>query len=136
MAYVYSAVSKLKGKDIVGNGSCVLLLQRIARLPNTSSWRQGQRVVEQSNIWSGVAIATFENGIYPNWNTGNHAAFFVRFGERNSDGTAKSIWIMEQFKGLKKIALREVFSRGQVDSKSGKRWADPSNNADAFYIIE
>jgi hypothetical protein len=112
------------------------MVQQFGELPEHRRWRQGQRVVEQKNIWSGTAIATFENGVYPNKFTGNHAAFFVKFGKRGEDGKAESIWVMEQYKGLARISLREIRIKGQVDSKWGKRWADPSNNADAFYIIE
>lgn len=136
MAYVYSGVSRLKDRKIFGNGSCALLVQHYAGLPKHNRWRQGLRVVEQTNIWPGVAIATFENGVYPNLRTGNHVAFFVAFGKRNPDGTAASIWVMEQYHGLTRVQLREIPARGQVDSKWGKRWANPSNNADAFYIIE
>lgn len=136
MAYVYSGVNRLEGKPIVGNGNCVLMVQHFGELPKINRWRQGLRVVEQTNIWAGTAIATFENGVYPNFSTGNHAAFFVRFGTRNPDGAAATIWIMEQYSGLSRITLREIKVKGRIDSKWGKRWADPSNNADAFYIIE
>lgn len=136
MAYVYHGVIKLEGKPLVGNGSCALMVQHYAKLPHSSNWHQGQRVVEQTNIWPGLAIATFENGVYASTKTGNHVAFFIRFGKKNPDGTWQTIWIMEQYMGLLRITLREIPRKGQVDSKWGKRWADPSNNADAFYIIE
>lgn len=136
MAYIYPAVMRLRDSKLVGNGSCALLVQHHAKVPKHNLWRQGARVVEQTAIWEGVAIATFENGVYPNWPTGNHVAFFVKFGGRNPDGTAASIWVMEQYHGLSRVQLREIPARGQVDSKWGKRWANPSNNADAFYIIE
>lgn len=136
MPYIYGSVHRLQGKPLVGNGSCALMVQHYAKLPVHSAWKQGARVAEQKNIWPGTAIATFENGVYANNNTGNHVAFFVRFGRRNSDGSVASIWIMEQYHGLAEIRQREVPALGQVDSKWGKRWANPSNNADAFYIIE
>jgi hypothetical protein len=136
MAYMISGANRLIGKPIVGDGSCALLVQQIAKLPNHRFWRQGVRAVEQQNIWPGTAIATFENGVYANDKTGNHVAFFLRFGRRNSDGTAASIWIVEQYHGLKRIQQREISRHGQVDSKWGKRWKNPSNNADAFYVIE
>lgn len=136
MAYVYSGVTWLRGKPLVGNGSCALMVQHYGKLPNHRLWHQGQHVVEQKNIWPGTAIATFENGVYPNNRTGNHVAFFVRFGKRNPDGAVASIWVVEQYHGLRSIQMREIPARGRVDSQWGKRWANPSNNADAFYIIE
>jgi hypothetical protein len=39
---------------------------------------------------------------------------------------------MEQFKASGRIQLRELRSKG----KTGNHWIDPSNNADAFSIIE
>lgn len=136
MAYVISGARFLVGKPVVGDGNCAVMVQREAKLPNHRFWRQGVHVVEQQNVWPGTAIATFENGVYPNWKTGNHVAFFLRFGRRNPDGTAASIWVVEQYHGLTRIQQREIAAKGQVDSQWGKRWRDPSNNADAFYVIE
>lgn len=136
MQYVASNVETLRGRSLIGNGSFVLLVQHYAKVPKHDQWRQGPRVVEQDNIWPGTPIATFENGVYPNWPTGNHAALFLRFGNRGEDGTRATFWVVEQYKGLLAIGERELKRKGQVDSKWGKRWADPSNNADAFYIIQ
>jgi hypothetical protein len=142
MTYLYSGVNRLIGKPLYGDGSCALMVQHYAQLPHSSKWRQGARVVEQENIWPGTAIATFENGRYPSHPHNNHVAFFLKFGDRNPDGTWHSFWIVEQFKGLGKlpgsgrIIAREIKSKGKVDPQYGDRWKDPSNNADAFSIIE
>lgn len=136
MPYIYSGVNRLRGQPLVGDGGCALMVEHYAHLPPHQKWRQGLHIVDQQNVWPGTAIATFENGVYPNWPTGNHVAFFVKFGKRAPDGKVESIWVMEQYHGLSAIQMREIPARGQVDSKWGKRWANPSNNADAFYIIE
>lgn len=137
MAYIYSGqVRRLVGKPLVGNGNCVVLVQQLVKLPHHSRWRQGQHVVDVGTLWPGTAIATFENGVYPNWPTGNHVAFFAGPGPKKPDGSLRSFWIVEQYKGSGRIQLREISSQGQVDSKWGKRWKDPSNNADAFYVID
>ena len=135
MAYIISGANRLIGKPVVGDGNCALMVQQNAKLPNHRLWHQGARVAEQQNVWPGTAIATFENGVYASRPTGNHVAFFLRFGKRKADGTAASIWVVEQYHGLSRIQMREIPARGQVDSPWGKRWANPSNNADAFYII-
>jgi hypothetical protein len=132
MAYIYSGVSRLQGKPLVGNGNCALMVEYYGKLPSHSHWHEGLRVVEQKEIGPGTAIATFEDGRYPNKPHNNHVAFFVRFGTRSLDGSWNSIWIMEQFKASGRIQLRELRSKG----KTGNHWIDPSNNADAFSIIE
>lgn len=142
MTYIYSGANRLIGKPVYGDGNCALMVQHYASLPLSSTWREGARVVEQENIWPGTAIATFENGRYPSHPHNNHVAFFLKFGERNADGTWYSFWIVEQFKGFGRqpgsgrIIAREIKSKGKVASQYGDHWKDPSNNADAFSIIE
>jgi hypothetical protein len=142
MAYIYSGVRRLIGQPVYGDGNCALMVQHYAKLPKADRWRQGSRVVEQQNIWPGTAIATFEDGRYPNKPHNNHVAFFYKFGARNPDGTWASIFVVEQYRGLGSqpgtttIQLREIPARGKVDPQYGDQWKNPSNNADAFYIIE
>ena len=137
MQYISSvAATTLRGRKLIGDGSCVLLVQAYARVPKHQLWRQGPRVIEQDGLAIGTPVATFENGVYPNWKTGNHAALFLRFGNKNADGTWASFWVVEQYKGLIAISERELKRKGKVSSQWGERWADPSNNADAFYVIQ
>lgn len=140
--YRYERVLDLIGQSHYGDGNCALMVQHYAKLPKTDQWHQGAHVVEQPHILPGVPIATFVNGRYPNNDHGNHVAFFLKFGKRRTDGTWASIFIVEQFRGngsapaSRGIQLREIPAKGKVDPKFGDRWRDPSNNADAFYIIE
>lgn len=142
MTYIYSDVRRLIGGPVYGDGNCALMVQHYAKLPKHDYWRQGAHVVDQASIWPGTAIATLENGRYPNNPHNNHVAFFYKFGKRNPNGTWASIFIVEQYRpsggypGSGQIQLREIPARGKVDPKFGDHWRDPSNNADAFYIIE
>jgi hypothetical protein len=122
MTYIYSGANRLIGKPLYGDGNCALMVQHYAKLPLSSIWREGARVVEQENIWPGTAIATFENGRYPSHPHNNHVAFFFKgFGSQPGSG---------------RIIAREIKSKGKVDTQYGDHWKDPSNNADAFSIIE
>jgi hypothetical protein len=101
-------VDELEKKAKVGSKQCVALVQYYAHVPHTGRWKAGQAVLGNYKIMKGTAIATFENGCYPNRSHGNHAAFFVRLG-------AHGIWMMDQWNDdIKKpvISLRFVESRG------------------------
>ncbi|WP_241269786.1 BPSL0067 family protein [Caballeronia sp. M1242] len=78
----------------------------------------------------GTAIATFVKGEYRSHAHGNHAAFFLR-----SDGHC--IWVMDQWANDEDnkpvVSSRAICRKGRL--KNG-RYVDPSNNADAFSIIE
>jgi hypothetical protein len=77
----------------------------------------------------GTAIATFEDGRYPHRRTGQHAAFFV-------SSAGAGIWVMDQWKNDPRkpvVSLRHIARKGKT--KDGK-WKDPSNNAEAFSVIE
>ncbi len=81
-----------------------------------------------NNITKGTAIATFVDGKYQSLSTGNHAAFFI-------SKDANGITIMDQWFGSKKktIFSRHIPRKGKLQSG---RFADPSNSADAYSIIE
>jgi hypothetical protein len=77
----------------------------------------------------GTAIATFVNGIYQNYGTGNHAAYYI-----SQDATG--IWIMDQWSDdvkKPKISKRHIRRKGKLSTGG---FIDPSNNADAFSVIE
>lgn len=102
---------------------------RLCKSPVTSVWKEGKAVKGNRMIQKGTAIATFVNGKYPNHGHGNHAALYV-----SSD--AGGIWVIDQWKGdpkKPKVSKRYLLSKGKW--KDG-RYIDPSNNANAFSIIE
>lgn len=128
MSYVYPDAALLKGKPVVGSHHCVALVQEYAGAPTTPHWRQGEAVVGNTALRAGTAIATFERGRYPNRPHGNHAALYIRQG-------ANGIYVADQWKsaGKTEISVRLLPSLGK--DKKGN-FKHPSNNADAFFIIE
>lgn len=128
MSYTYSKVGDLEDAPLVGSHQCVALVQHYAGAPVASAWRQGEHVVDSNLLKEGTAIATFVKGRYPNHSHGNHAALFVKRG-------LNGIWIMDQWKSDKKKTISSRFIPSRGKSKDG-RFILPSDNADAFYVIE
>lgn len=81
---------------------------------------QRREVLGADTVGCGLGVC------YPNKISGNHAAFFLRHGPNG-------IWVIDQYKGKKHIASRFLPSMGK--NKDGS-YLDPSNNADAFSVIE
>jgi len=127
MAYVYADVDSLEGKDLAGSGQCVALVQIYAKVPLTKMWKEGAQVKGNTTIAKGTAIATFENGKYPNRSHGNHSAFYL-----SQDATG--IRVMDQWSSKEKIGKRTLPFVGK-DTKTDK-YRDPSNNGDAFSVID
>lgn len=133
MPFVNREVDKLLNEPKVGNHDCVTLIKEYA--PGlkdfaTPSWRAGIPVkMNGAKIARGTAIATFVDGRYPRLGTGNHAAFFL-FQAGNG------FWVMDQWYRINDpepfIARRFIRPQG----KHNGRYVDPSNNADAFFVIE
>lgn len=132
MPYVYRDPRSLEKQPLVGGGNCVDLVKGLVpglQGKPTIAWRQGVRVVDTSALTPGTAIATFEHGRYPNRPHGNHAALFVGYA-------GAAIWVMDQWKGDPMrpwVGLRLI--------RPGRAWrdgtlSDPSNSAQAFYVIE
>lgn len=128
MSYVYPKAKDLDGKSVIGTHQCVALVQEYAGAPLTSSWRQGEAVLGNKTLKAGTAIATFVEGRYANRAHGNHAALYV-------SQVANGIVVADQWKAPKKtlISVRVIRSLGR--DKKGK-FVTPSNNADAFFVIE
>jgi hypothetical protein len=76
----------------------------------------------------GTAIATFVKGRYPNRPHGNHAAFFIRQG-------INGIYVVDQWRSKDKVEIGERFIKSKGKNADGS-FKDPSNNADAFSVIE
>lgn len=128
MSYVYPKAAALAGQPVVGTRQCVALVQEYAGAPTTHHWRQGEAVLGNKTLRTGTAIATFVKGRYANRAHGNHAALYVR-------QTASGIVVADQWKADKKteISVRIIRSLG----KDGMgNFIKPSDNADAFFVIE
>jgi hypothetical protein len=128
MTYIYSKVDELEKTEMVGSLQCVALVQTYAGAPAALAWRKGDDVVGNKSIKKGTAIATFINGKYPNRSSGNHAALYLGEG-------LGGIYIMDQWKSKKEGKVSSRFIRSLGKDKRG-RFIRPSNNADAYSIIE
>lgn len=82
--------------EVFGNGQCVALVRELTGAPASSTWREGETIVEllerNAYIAPGTAIATFFSGRYPNWAHGNHAAVFLGWA-------GNGIEVFHQWKG-------------------------------------
>ena len=100
MPYVLLDLTTLEDKPVLGDGNCVMIVKMA--VPGlidrpTSQWREGRKVVGSTGIARGTAIATFENGRYPNRSSGNHAAIFLSYA-------GASIWVLDQWKTKRKFS--------------------------------
>lgn len=109
----------LKSKRPIGSGQCVELVQQASNAPHTSAWREGDRVLGNTNIPIGTAIATFINGRYLNKPHGNHAAIYMG---QDKNG----IKVIDQWKG--QIPHQRVI-------RTNNKGAIASNQAELFSVI-
>ncbi len=122
-----------------GNGQCVALIMKyVSEIGPTTGWQPGPRVKEMKAgaIPKGSVIATFWNGVYPNNNSGQHAAFYL-----GHDATG--IKVAEQWYGTSpKQAVKVRGGTGVIrftgitlpDDQSG----DPpkmSNIGEYYYLV-
>jgi hypothetical protein len=133
MPYTIHDPRSLEKKPLIGGGNCVDLVKGVVpglKGLSTATWRRGAHVVDAKGLIPGTAIATFdERGRYPNHDHGNHAAIFVA-------SAGASIWVMDQWKNDPHrpwVAMRLIYpGRHKPDGSL----VDPSNSAEAFYVIE
>ncbi len=129
MPYMYADVDALQNTGKVGSKQCVALLQHYAGLPKTSDWRAGTAVIGDFALAKGSAIATFVGGQYQSNSTGNHAAFYL-------SQDAGGIWVMDQWRSdtqKPRVSKRYIRKKGKFPSGA---FVDPSDNADAYSVIE
>lgn len=115
-------------KPNVGTGQCVALVEQYTsvRRPANVYWKPGAAVRGNLALRKGTAIATFVDGKYQSLKSGNHAALYV---SQDSSG----IWVVDQFTGSGGIRKRHLVFKGK---NSDGTFKDPSNNGDAFSVIE
>lgn len=128
MSYVYREAIHLVGKKVIGNGQCVELVKKYVNVGTTVGWKEGAAVVGNTALHEGTAIATFVNGRYLSRPHGNHAAFFVR-------EALGGIYVIDQWKSKDKKEIGQRFLKSKGKNADGS-YRDPSNNADAFSVIE
>jgi len=113
----------------VGSRQCVALIIHYSNAPNTAQWTQGKPVLGNLAIAKGTAIATFTDGTYASRGTGNHAAYYL-------SQDAGGIWVMDQWASdTQKPTVSKRYLRRKGKNARGA-YIDPSNNAEAYSIIE
>lgn len=135
--FIHPRAMALINTPMVGDGECVALVQHfMLGIGNTHTWKgEEKRVIETNDLQIGTVVANLENGKWPGKKHGNHVGFFYRYGSWDMEKRLfTSFFIIEQFnaRGMQKIQLRELRSKGHW---KGGEYIDPSNNADAFYIL-
>lgn len=110
----------LERKDKVGSGQCVAIAQPLLKMPVTSLWREGEKVLGNNSIAKGTIIATFINGLYPSLKHGNHVAIYI-------SQTTETIKVIEQWSSLQKPQQRDILIKEGM--------TDRSNNANAFSVV-
>jgi hypothetical protein len=128
MSYICRDVDTLPGRPPVGNQQCVSLVEHYAKAPAPAAlkWKEGAVVKGNLTLTKGTAIATFVNGRYLSLPSGNHAALYV-----SQDTTG--VWVVDQYFGSNGIHKRLLHFKGKLP---GGGYVDPSNNGDAFSVIE
>jgi hypothetical protein len=119
-------VKLLQGAEQKDDGSCAKLVQLSQPIGLTRHWREGIRVQGNDHlIDEGTAVATFEDGFYPNRDHDNHVAYYI---SQNTDG----VLVMDQYSNKNDISQRRVeFKRRRADGT----YVDPSNNGAALSVI-
>lgn len=116
-------MKELMTEPVTSQGSVFSLVEKFTLAVPTSQWKEGARVKGNYALRIGTAIATFINGRYPSYATGNHAAFYC--GQ-----DASGIWVVDQSNHFQKIRKRKIFFKGNV---GGIRRV---NDGDAYSVIE
>lgn len=127
MPHTTNAPHELEGKPVIGSGDCVVLIQQVVqglRGKHTSCWRAGEKVVGSKGLARGTAIATFEDGVYPQRHNKKHAALLVAYA-------GKSIYVMDQWNDKDKKTISTRLIRPGVPGVF-----NPSNSSEAFYVVE
>ena len=90
-----------------GNTECVEFIRQTLGAPHTSRWHEGTKIRrlspgETDPIPPGSAIATFENGTYPQeGNTGKHAAIYLGQDENG-------IQVLDQWRRQERVLKRTI----------------------------
>lgn len=149
MPYIYTEVDLLLRKPFVNDGDCVDLIKELVpglRRVSTQAWKQGANLMEARMAGKvfprGTAIATFENGRYPQRCSGNyngtgqscrHAALLLRVDP-------SGIWVMDQYRGDPGRSFIEkrliAVPPPRLQKFADGTWRNAGNNANAYYVIE
>lgn len=127
MKHVYAGAAALQRTEKVGDKECVALIRHYTRAGWTGSWRAGEKVLGARYIAPGTAIATFDkNGRWP-LGPNKHAAFYLR-------PDPEGFWVIDQWKTRPRVESRKITVKSAKER--ARAGYTPSNDADAFYVIE
>ena len=121
---------QLNNSSCVGKTcDCVPLVKALTGTTDvhTSRYREGEHVFNNTTIQPGTAIATFFNGRYPSWPSGNHAAIFLGHVAPSRQYPLGGIEVLDQYANKDKISIRII--------PTLKHDGDAVNNARRFSII-
>lgn len=118
------------GKQSVGSGECVPLVEQATGAPLARNWHKGTIVKGNIAIAPGTAIATFnEQGKYANNASGNHAAIYL--GQDASGVRVVDQWNIRDKQG--RIVRRQLPHERLIPFDDKK----PSvNNGNSFSVVE
>ncbi len=132
----YNLIGIGNSKKVIGDGECVAIAQQTLKMPHTSFWRPGVKVLGNdaptyfgghkvigSGIAPGTVIATFVNKRYPSKIHGNHVAIYLEQGKNYIDVIDQ--WVNHRTKEPQYAHRRRIFVNG-----SGL-----SNDANAFSVV-
>ena len=133
-------VAKSNPQNWVGDGECVAIAQWTLKMPHTSFWRPGVKVlgndaptyyeghkVVGSGIAPGTVIATFVNKHYPSKTHGNHVAIYLR--QAKNSITVIDQWNIRNKRG-ELVRHQEPHERTIFTGGNGL-----SNDANAFSVV-
>lgn len=124
-------VDDLEGTSQLGDGECAKLVQLSQPIGKANNWRAGIKVQGNGHVIArGTAVATFEDGLYPNRDPhtrdeGNHVAYYL---SQDSAG----IRVMDQYPQKDDVSSRVMPFKA---SRSNGLCQDPSNNGAALSVI-
>ena len=130
MRSILSSASRYNNRSFAnaeGHTECVEFIRQTLHAPSTSQWCKGDKITRlgatgTDPIKIGTAIATFVNGIYPQFgNTGKHAAIYIG---QNAD----EIQVLDQWRAQGKVLPRTIPWK--------PRRPGSSNDGNAFSVIE
>ena len=110
------------GDDLIGNGQCAKLVQKLASAPQTANWTPNGIVdngwkrgtdlspsnVSQMEIGTPIASGWNGEGFYPRNSTGQHSGIFGG-PILDAGGSVIGFLIVEQYSSLTAIKKRQVF---------------------------
>jgi hypothetical protein len=99
------------------------MIEKLSKAPLVALWKQGAKVIGNTSLMPGTAIAAgWINGKYPNLPKNNHAALYI---SQHGD----VLVVVEQYIPLTRIQQRSV-------NHHPRPVPNPANESYDYYVIE